>query len=48
MDIDLPPHQWKSDRPKPHEPIFGPGLPNALAYAVGWIATVALLYLLRR
>jgi hypothetical protein len=47
MDLDLPPHQWKSDRPKPHEPIFGPGAPNVLAYLLSLFATIALLYWLR-
>lgn len=47
MDIDLEPHQWKSEREKPREPIFGPGFPNALAYAVGWLAMGAFLYWLR-
>lgn len=34
-DIDLPPHQWKSERRKPHEPLFGPGLPIGVAVVVG-------------
>lgn len=43
-DIDLPPSEWKSEREKPREPIFGPGAPDALAYAFGWIVTVGLIY----
>jgi hypothetical protein len=46
--IDLDPSQWKSDRPKPNEPIFGDGAPGALAYLVGLFATVGLIYLFRR
>jgi hypothetical protein len=44
--IDLPPHQWRSqdDRPKQREPIFGPGLPGAIAYMVGFIATSSAVY----
>jgi len=44
MDIDLPPKDWVSERKKPREPIFGPGLPGALAYAVGWIVTFSAIY----
>jgi hypothetical protein len=47
MDIDLPPKDWVSDREKPREPIFGPGLPDALAYLFGMFAVVALLYFFR-
>ena len=36
MDIDLPPKDWVSERKKPREPIFGPGLPDALAYGITW------------
>lgn len=34
QEIDLPPHQWESERPKQKEPIFGPGWPFALAVVV--------------
>jgi hypothetical protein len=47
MEIDLPPHQWKSDRPKKREPIFGSGAPEGLAFIVSWIITFALIYWLR-
>jgi len=46
MDIDLPPKEWTSERKKPREPIFGPGAPGAIAYAAGWLLTVALVYFL--
>ena len=36
---DLPPHEWKSEREKPREPFFGPGAPEALAYAAAWTVT---------
>jgi hypothetical protein len=38
--VDLAPHEWRSsdDRKKPHEPIFGPGLP----WAIGVIAAIVL------
>jgi hypothetical protein len=47
MDIDLPPKDWVSERKKPREPIFGPGLPDALAYLVGMFTVVAILYYFR-
>ena len=34
-DIDLPPHEWTSERPKPKEPIFGAGWPIGLATFAG-------------
>jgi len=40
MDIDLPPHEWKSEREKPRESVFRSGAPEALAYALfveGWL-----------
>ncbi len=33
-DLDLPPHQWRSERPKPKEPIFNEGWPIAVAVFV--------------
>lgn len=42
--IELLPHEWTSDRAKPHEPVFGPGLPQAMAYAIGWLITFSGLY----
>jgi len=47
MDIDLPPSEYRSERKKPHEPFFGPGLPDALAYLFGMFSVMALLYLFR-
>jgi hypothetical protein len=47
MDIDLPPRDYSSERKKPREPIFGPGLPDAVAYLVGMFAVVAILYWFR-
>jgi hypothetical protein len=38
-EIDLMPREWKSDRPKPREPIFGSGAMDALGYAIGWAIT---------
>lgn len=37
MDFDLEPYNWKSDREKPKEPIFGPGWP----IAVGIVLSIA-------
>jgi hypothetical protein len=45
--IDLQPHKWDSDRPKPREPIFGPGLPGVLAWAFGFFVMFAATYWLR-
>jgi len=47
MDIDLPPKDYVSERKKPREPIFGPGLPDAAAYLFGLFAVMTLLYLFR-
>jgi hypothetical protein len=47
MDIDLPPGEYSSERKKPREPFFGPGLPDALAYLFGMFSVMALLYLFR-
>lgn len=35
QEIDLPTHEWVSERPKPKEPIFGQGWPVAVAAIVG-------------
>lgn len=47
MYIDLDPKNYSSERKKPHEPIFGPGLPDALAYVISFAITVTALYWLR-
>jgi hypothetical protein len=44
MEIDLPPKDWIPDRAKTREPVFGPGLPAALAYGIGWLFTFSALY----
>jgi hypothetical protein len=33
--VELAPHEWKSEREKPREPLFGPGLPFFVAFIVG-------------
>jgi hypothetical protein len=46
MDLDLKPHEWKSNlgrKRRAKEPIFGPGLPGALAYLVGMFATIGII-----
>lgn len=45
--IDLPPHEWRSEREKPKEPFWGPGWPEALAYLVGLSAVVIITHLTR-
>jgi hypothetical protein len=47
MDIDLPPSEYRSDRKKPREPFFGPGLPDAIGYVIGFAVVVTVLYFLR-
>lgn len=32
--LDLAPHEWKSERDKPREPFWGPGLPFFVAFIV--------------
>lgn len=45
MDLDLPPKDWVSDREKkPHEPIFGPGFPGALAWLITFVVVVSARY----
>lgn len=46
-EIDLAPHQWKSDRPKPREPFFGAGAPEFIVYVLGFSIMVTITYLLR-
>jgi hypothetical protein len=47
MEIDLPPKDWKSDRVKPREPFWGPGVWNGLAYLLGMVLMSWVMYLLR-
>lgn len=42
--VDLYPYEWKSEREKPREPLFGPGLPGAIAYLVGFAVMFAAIY----
>ncbi len=44
--IDLNPKEWKTE-PRPGEPFFGPGLPEAVAYLVGFAVVFSVLYALR-
>jgi hypothetical protein len=44
MDTNLPPKDLVSDQPKPREPILGPGAPEAIAYAIGWILAASAYY----
>lgn len=45
--IDLSPHEWRSERDQPHEPFFGPGLPTAVAWLIGFAASTTISYYLR-
>lgn len=42
QEIDLPPRDWTSDRPKPKEPFFGPGLPYGVSVVVGIVVAAML------
>lgn len=45
--VDLNPLNWRSDRPKPHEPILGKGWPGALAYFIGLSITLTAIHYFR-
>ncbi len=46
--VDLEPHQWKSERDKPREQFFGPGLGWFIEIAILWaVATVIVHYFVR-
>jgi hypothetical protein len=45
--VELLPSEWNSEREKPHEPIFGPGLPSAIAYLIGFSLVFSVLYWIR-
>lgn len=47
MDIDLEPKDYSSDRKKPREPFFGPGLPSALAWLVSFVIVASITYYFR-
>lgn len=40
--VDLPPHQWQSEREKPREPFFGPGLPFFICFLISIVIAVLL------
>jgi hypothetical protein len=46
-DFDLEPYNWKSERAKPREPVFGPGLPGTLAWLVGFVIVFSVTYYFR-
>lgn len=39
-DVDLAPYEWKSEREKPREPIFGKGAPEWAVYVVSLAASI--------
>jgi hypothetical protein len=43
-EVELLPHEWKSDREKSREPFFGEGAWGAGAYAIGWLVTFSFIY----
>lgn len=45
--IDLQPQEWRSERDKPHEPLFGPGAPAAIAWLIGFGIVVTVTYYFR-
>jgi hypothetical protein len=45
-DIDLPPREWRSDRPT-KEPFWGTGAVPAIAYIIGFSIMATAVYLLR-
>jgi hypothetical protein len=45
--IDLEPHKWRSDRPKPREPIFGAGAVNLIAIGITVAVLFSLAYFVR-
>jgi hypothetical protein len=47
MIIDLPPNEWRSEREKPKEPIFGPGLPHVVMWLTGFGLALLAGYLIR-
>ena len=46
-DVDLAPHEWRSEREKPREPFFGPGAPGWLVWMVGLTITLTIGYWIR-
>lgn len=45
--MDLEPHEWQPHRFRPDEPFWGPGLPGAFAYVVGFAVMATITYWLR-
>jgi hypothetical protein len=45
--IDLNPANWQSERPKPREPFWGRGWPEALAYLIGLTITMTVIHYFR-
>ncbi|MEH2513940.1 hypothetical protein V1291_005294 [Nitrobacteraceae bacterium AZCC 1564] len=43
--VDLPPHEPESDREKPKEPFWGPGLPDFLTELFLLVLVIFVLYL---
>lgn len=43
--VDLPPHERKSDREKPREPFWGPGLPDFLTQLFFLVLVILVLHL---
>ncbi len=47
MQIDLDPHDWKSEREKPYEPFFGSGAPGWGLWLIGFTLAATVAYWLR-
>ena len=45
--IDLEPHDWRSDKNKPREPFFGPGLKEWGPYLLGLTIFMTAMYYAR-
>jgi len=44
-EIDLSPHEWRSDGPRKREPFFGQGWPTVLWWALGGVLGYGLVVL---
>ncbi|MBN9601809.1 MAG: hypothetical protein J0G33_02640 [Afipia felis] len=42
--VDLAPRDWKSDREKPREPIFGSGAVEGISYLIGMAIVLAIIH----
>jgi len=47
MDLDLDPHEWRSERAKPREPLLGKGAGEFLAWLTGFGLMATLLAIIR-